>query len=734
MLLEPELCDVLEALGLHAPAHVVLPADVDVYDAGRTIATSLTSARVVLKVLSDDIVHKTDVGGVETVPRDTVELTDALERMRRALGERSVRGWSAHEHVEHDAGLGGELLLGMRYAEDFGPIVTLGAGGLAAEHLGRNLRAERGMVILSPAHPPRAQLSTLLASKAIPPLVTGQVRGHAARLPVEQLVALLERLLQLAEQWCPSPFAELEINPLVFSARGPTALDAWAKLGGPVSADMPPRPMDKVASMLAPRSIAVAGVSSHDNPGRLIVQNCLRDGFDPERLWIVKPGASEIDGCTCVENLRSLPSAVDLLVVSIPAADAVDLVEEAIRDRRARGVLIIPGGIGERAGTQPLQERLTDAIRRARAAEDRGPAVVGANCMGIRSRPGHYDTTFLPHHKMPRGTGPAAPLALVSQSGAFAAAMSGRLQPLAPRYLITVGNQVDVTLGDVLQHLESDPELRVYACHVEGFRPLDGHRWLDAAARLVAAGRAVVLHRSGRTKAGARASASHTAALAGDYEVTRELCDAAGVLVAETLDDFEGLTDLCCRLASRSVGPRLGALSNAGYECVEIADHAGALGLDPWSEPAAAALEEALRTHHLNAVVGVGNPVDVTPMMGDAAFVETARRIVADPDVGVALVGCVPMTGALATLPPSTAYEESLEAPSSVVTGLARLWAENDKAWVCVVDGGAAYEPMALALRRAGIPTFRSADTAARLLGRYVRWRLAGAQDSMERQ
>ena len=149
-----------------------------------------------------------------------------------------------------------------------------------------------------------------------------------------------------------------------------------------------------------------------------------------------------------------------------------------------------------------------------------------------------------------------SPVALISQSGAFGLAKADRLAGINPKYNITLGNQMDLTVGDYLAYLKDDAEVEVFAVYVEGFAPLDGVKFLKAAEEIVARGKTVVLYRAGRTPAGAKASSSHTASIAGDYAVTRALARHAGVVVAESLADFEDLTRLFTfLLGKKGCGP-----------------------------------------------------------------------------------------------------------------------------------------------------------------------------------
>ena len=414
------------------------------------------------------------------------------------------------------------------------------------------------------------------------------------------------------------------------------------------------------------------------------------------------------------------------------------LVDEVVAGRRAESLVVIPGGLGETEGSGERVAAIQRTLAAARETAWGGPVLNGGNCLGVRSVPGRIDTLFIPRHKLrfPRPEAEPDPVALVSQSGAFAIARASKLRTLSPRYLITVGNQLDLTVGDYVEHLVDDPASRVVACYVEGFRPGDGRRFLDAARAIVRQGRAVILYRAGRTAAGARASASHTASIAGDFAVSRELAQAAGVVVADTLEDFEDLVSLFTRLDGRrpAAGPGdggaplgLGAVTNAGFEAVAIADRLGPLRLADYAEATRRRVGEILAERRLEAIVSVGNPLDVTPMMDDTGFVDSARAVLEDRGVDLGVIGCVPLTGAMETVAPydpadgeAPEHDEDGTRSGATADRLARLWAETGKPWAVVVDSGALYDPMARVLEDAGVPVFRSADRAVRLLGRWA--------------
>ena len=711
-LLEPEGLAVLGAAGIAVPCWRFVRDGSEVTAA---LLDELPGEWAVVKVVSATILHKTDAGGVVIVPRNPEAVAAAIAGMRARLGS-AAHGFTVSEFVTHDAGPAGELLLSLRWTDDFGPVVSVGAGGILTEALSADLRPGREIAIVSGALTTGQEaIGAAIARTTAVRLATTPLRGQPPRAALGTVAAVVERLLALAPL-VPDEVLECEVNPAAVTPDGLVALDVLITLGDGPRPTRAPRPMHKVGRLLEPRSIGIVGVSSGTNPGRVILRNILREGFDPGHVVVIKPGVDSIDGVRCVPDLASMPSKVDLLVVVLPAAATPAFVAEVVERDLAESLIVIPGGLEEKAGGGELAARMRAALAASRDRDDGGPVVNGGNCLGIRSQPGHYDTLFIPRVKLPPGSIPA-PIALVTGSGAFAITRLSRLAPLDPRYVVTIGNQMDLTAGDFLAHLAGDEAVRVFGVYVEGFTRLDGLRFMEAAARITATGRTVILYRAGRTAAGASASAGHTAAIAGDATVTRELARAAGVTIADTPAAFDDLLATFALLDGRPArGRRLGALSNAGSECVTIADHAGSLVLVPFPASTEQALAEILAPAGIGSVVDVHNPLDLTPIANAAVAGAAARTILDAGEVDAGIVGIVPMTDTLETLPAGPDHGEDLAHPDAIAAVLGRIWKETTKPWVCVVDAGALYDPWVDVLRASGIPVLGTADAATRVL------------------
>jgi acyl-CoA synthetase (NDP forming) len=713
-LLEPEGLEFLAAAGVAVPRwrHIVGPEAVD--DA---LLALFPGDRVVVKVVSSRIAHKTEVGGVAVVPRTVTDVAAAASAMLDRLGD-TAEGVLVVEHVPHAADPGGELLLSLRWTDDFGPVVGVGAGGIAAEALAADLRPGRAIAIVSPRLTAPDAIGPAIAATTAGRLATTPQRGQPPRLPLSRAVEVVERLLALTPL-VPDELLDLEVNPAAVTPDGLVALDVLVTLGDGPRPARAPRPLAALGRLYEPRSIGIVGVSSGANPGRVILGNILREGYPADRIVVIKPGVEQIDGVPCVPDLASLGAKLDLLVVALSAAQAPSFVTEVVERDLAASMIVIPAGFEEKSGGDALASRMRDALAAARERPDGGPVVNGGNCLGIRSRPGRYDTLFIPRWKLPPGGRPA-PIALVTGSGAFAITRLSRLGLLDPRYVVTIGNQMDLTVSDHLEHLATDPAVRVIGVYVEGFTRLDGVRFVEVAARIVREGRQVILYRAGRTRAGIGASASHTASIAGDATVAQELARAAGVTVAETPAAFDDLLRTFALLDGRPArGRRLGAVSNAGSECVTVADHAGSLEIVPFAPATEAALAGILGPAGIVSVVDVHDPLDLTPIADAAITEEAVRAIVGAAEVDVAIVGLVPLTDTLETLPPGPGHTEDLDRVGAIGERLTRLWRDSSKPWVVVVDAGRLYAPWVERLEAAGIPVLGTADAAARVLGAW---------------
>ncbi len=730
-LYEHEVYSIVELVGaIHSPRHLLVrkgervePDDLDGFEGDK----------VVLKIVSPDIVHKTESGGLVFVPNSVDAINREIEHLIAVQSKVSKRihGVLVVEFIETaKRGLGSELFVGIRATREFGPVIAAGLGGVDTEFLADKMQrgfavAKASAVDISPD-----EFFELFKRTAAYELLAGKVRGHERIVSDGELIRCFRAFMAIARRFCiegidGTGLLELEVNPFAFAQERPVPLDGRGRLGKLTCATVG-RPIAKIDKMLEPKSIAVVGVSGkRQNFGRIILNNIQKCGFPKDRLYVIKDGEKEIDGVPCVPTLEQLPEPVDLLVAATGADQVPALVQDVIGPgatgaSRCASVILIPGGLGEKEGTENIQEEIRELIQGSRIRPDGGPVFLGGNCMGMRSRPGCYDTFFIPEAKLdPRRDAPAKRSALISQSGAFIITRMSNLEVLDPTFAISAGNQADLTMSDLLTAVGGRDDIDCVGVYVEGFNDLDGLAFIRAVQRITALGKVVVFYKAGRTSAGRSAAKGHTASVAGDYDVCQAAVTDAGAIVTDTFKEFEQLLEQATAFHGKQVrGRRIGAISNAGYEAVGMADTVkGAryqVEIAKLSDTARQRLSETLAKHRLDNLVNASCPLDLTPMANDEAYEDCIRVMMEDDDIDAVVVGCVPLSPQLLTTP------DELSNPGSLVARVPRIFAEYDKPLIFVVDCAAPYDKFARMVREAGVPVFRSADQAIRSLGRYL--------------
>lgn len=734
-LLEHEVYQMVQLVGAISPPHHVF-LTVDELLSAEGLAR-FPGEQVVLKIVSPDVVHKSDVKGVVFCPKRHDTVCREIDRLIHAHRERGadVHGVLVVEHVDRgNQGLGEELFVGVRATREFGPVIAAGLGGVDTEYLAGAMRPGVAVAKAVATEIAAEEFFEIFRHTAAYDLISGRVRGHRRIVSDGELLRCFRAFIALARRFCVDrgdegpDVAELEVNPFAFRRQRMVPLDGRGRLA-PATHRPAQRPIERVAHLLEPRTMAVLGVSTKErNFGRIILENILACGFDRDRLYIVKEGHARLDGVACFPSIAALPSPTDALVVAAAAAQLPEIVEQAVSAGNIRSMIVIPGGAGETEGSEGILQRVRESITRGREAGDGAPVLLGPNCLGVQSRPGRYDTFFIPDNKLDkRRDRPGRGVALLSQSGAFIVSRLSNLGVLDPAITVSIGNQADLTVSDFVRAVGARPDIHTVGVYVEGFNDLDGVDMLQAIRTIAEQQRTVIFYKAGRTQQGRDAAAGHTASVAGDYDICEAGATAAGALVAETFAEFEQLVELSAALHDReAAGTRLAAISNAGFETVGIADRVRGpryeLSLPQLPEDTAASLRDVLERQRLSALVNIRNPLDLTPMAGEAAFEGAARALLESPAFDALLLSAVPLTPALATT------SEEIEQRGSLADVVARLSRESRKPIAVVVDAGRAYDPLVQRMRERGVPVFRSADQAMRSFGRYLCQRASSAR------
>jgi acyl-CoA synthetase (NDP forming) len=727
--------------------------------------------KVVLKVISPTIIHKTEVGGVRVIEKRAEKIRSAWRRMmyevpenyaaliekdhshgpekyRGLSGEqlqqaiaRDIRGVLMVQFMPPDSqAFGNELIVGIRNTREFGMVISAGLGGTDTELYAERFRKGQAIVASSTAATNGQSFFELFQKTICYKKLAGLSRGQRRVVTNEQIIECFSSMIELANYYSPlnpqAPYVieELEINPFAFTDYLMVPLDGMCRFSKPGIIPAA-RPYQKIGKLLHPQTIGIIGVSpSRINFGRVILNNILANGYSPSDIRIIRPGLESFEGITCVPDLASLDCRLDLFVVAVGSEQIPGLVDEILDRNVAETVMLIAGGMGETGESLQRAVELKAKIQAVHAIGDGGPLFLGANCLGVISHPGKYDTLFIPEVKLPKERGHRQRrAAFISQSGAFMITRLSKRPELDPAYMISVGNQNDLTLGDMLKYFKDDPEIDVLGVYAEGFQDLDGLTFIKAVREAVIAGKDVIFYKAGRTPEGKTATSGHTASLAGDYMVCESCVRQAGGIVAQNFSQFEDLLILAQRLHNKEVfGNRLAAVSGAGYEAVGMADNIQSddfqMKMAAFTPRTIEKIKEILKDKRLDSLVEVKNPLDINPGSDDEAHVKIVGELAADTNVDAIVVGLDPLSPAMRTLADPDSEKYSFSTSSSIAQAMPLLVAELKKPVIGVVDGGRLYDPLVDELMSNGMAVFRSSDRAVHALATYIEARLFAEQ------
>jgi acetyltransferase len=431
-----------------------------------------------------------------------------------------------------------------------------------------------------------------------------------------------------------------------------------------------------------PRHVAVVGASEKAGTiGNALMRNLI-DGRFPGTLLPVNPKYKAIHGQECFGSVSALETGVDLAIIATPIHSVVDIVNECV-EKKVGGAIIISAG-GKEVGEQGRE--IEEKIRRI--AYGSGLRIVGPNCMGI-IRPGaNLNASFAT--EMPV----AGNLAFVSQSGAICAAILDLAfkERIGFSHFVSIGSMLDVDFGDMIDYLGNDSSAKSILLYIES---LTNFRKFMSAARSVSRVKPIIVLKSGRSAAGAKAAASHTGAMAGEDAVYDAAFKRAGIVRVDTIEELFDCAELMAK-QPRPRGPRLAILTNGGGPGVMAADTLARYGKEP-------ALLDPETMQALDSFLppfwSRGNPIDI---LGDAS----AERF------GRALAICFNsknLDGVLIILAP-----QALTDPLSVAEALAAAIQERRYPVFACWMGGKRIATAVDVLNAAGIPTYDTPERAVR--------------------
>ncbi len=394
----------------------------------------------------------------------------------------------------------------------------------------------------------------------------------------------------------------------------------------------------RVARLLAPRSIAIVGVSP--DPGSIggaVLANLEKFGY-PGEIHLVTRRQTEIGGRPCVPTVDDLPQGIDVAVLAVPQAIAAEAVAACGR-RNVGAAVVYAAGFAETGDEgKAAQTRLVEAARAGNVA------LFGPNCIGIVNFVGRAPLTYEPHVTQEMGKVPA--IGLAAQSGAMASTLRLALQGkgLVISWFISTGNEADLHVEDFLPTLIADDNTRVIVVYAEQLRA--PARFLALAADARAASKPIVLLHPGRSARAQATMLSHTGALAPDHAVMAALVAREAVVRVDTIEEAIDTAELLARFPTPPT-KGAGIVTNSGAFKGIAADMADAVGLD-LPAPAPATIETVKRA--LPPYATVENPLDVTgqSVKDPGILGAAARGLLDDPAIGSLIVSIISGNGPMA--------------------------------------------------------------------------------------
>ncbi len=385
-------------------------------------------------------------------------------------------------------------------------------------------------------------------------------------------------------------------------------------------------------ALFKPKTLAVIGVSLQNDrhPANVIYyKNNLR--FQAE-VFPVNPRGGTLQGETVYASISDVPRKVDLAVIAVRAEMVPNIMAECIQ-AGVGGAVVISGGFAE-VGRRDLQARMVSLAREADFP------FIGPNCLGVYSPP-HMDTFFLPSERMVRPS--RGRVALVSQSGGTLVDQMSKFadEGIGLSLGIGIGNKALIQELDLLEYFARDPETEVIAFYVEGFEKNAGREFVLAAGQCP---KPVIVLKAGKSPGGGRAISSHTAAMAGDYEVFSEVVSQYGVVEAK--NQFE-LVSFCEALScyNQSIDGNIGIITASGGHGALAVDACFSHGLSvpALSDQHQAAIRERV-SPRVRAIASFGNPVDLTGSAVDDDFIAAAKFLAGYQGVDCVVVLLLPYT------------------------------------------------------------------------------------------
>jgi acetyl coenzyme A synthetase (ADP forming)-like protein len=603
----PEGRRVCEAYGIPTPGEgLASTAD----DAVRLAAE--LGGKVVMKIVSPDILHKTEAGGVKVGVSGDTEVRAAFDEIvanaKAYDADASIDGVQVQQMLTG----GQEVIIGATTDPTFGKVIVFGLGGVLVEVL-KDVTFRLAPVDSETAH---SMLDGIEAAE-----VLRGVRGAEA-VDADALADVIVRLSDLVTDF--PRIREFDLNPVFARPDGASAADVRILLDAEEPAEPVRYSQEEILAtmnrLMRPNAVAVVGASAENGKiGNSVMKNLINGGYAGE-IYPINPKADEILGKKAYKSVGDVPGEVDVAVFAVPAKFVPQALRE-VGEKNIPAAVLIPSGFAE-TGNHELQDEIV------KIGHEYGVRLLGPNIYGYYYTPQNLCATFCTPYDVKGG------VALTSQSGGIGMAILGfaRTTKTGVSAIVGLGNKSDLDEDDLLTYFEQDDDTKVVAMHLEDLK--DGRSFVEAAQRITKKKPVVVL-KAGRTAMGARAAGSHTGALAGDDKVYDDILRQSGVVRAYSLNDMLEFARGVPVLPTPK-GDNVVIITGAGGSGVLLSDAVVDNGMSLMEIPPD--LDEAFRKF-IPPFGAAGNPIDITGGEPPSTYEATIRLGLEDDRIHALVLG-----------------------------------------------------------------------------------------------
>ena len=603
---------ILKEYGVDVPPFALVTSEAEAVKKAKKIGFP-----IVMKVVSPQILHKTDVGGVKVGINSAGEVKKAFNDMYGRLSKKkgvNVKGILLEKMVPK----GVELIVGIQNDPQFGPVIMVGLGGIMTEVM-KDVAFRMLPITTSDA---KSMLNELKGSQLL--------KGFRGSEPVDlgMVAGMLARIGKLGMENA-DYINSIDFNPVVVYPKSHYVVDAKIILNDTVKKNSISKAKpnkNHMETFFTPKSVALVGASaSKGKIGNSILDSLVNYDFKGE-VYPINPRADKIFGKKCYPSVADIPGDVDLVVISVDLSITPPVLKDCAK-KGVHSVVIVSGGGKELGGKRAAYE-----AEAKRLSAKHNIRIIGPNCIGMFNAANRLDCAFQGQERMIRAK--LGNVALLSQSGTMGISFLETADSFGLSKMVSYGNRSDVDEADMIWYLANDPQTSVILLYVEGFG--DGRKFINTAKRVMKeTKKPVVIWKSGRTALGAKQAASHTGSLGGSNAIIMGAFKQAGII---SVDSYQELAAVAKALAWQpgAKGNRAAMTSNGAGPMIGGIDHFDRMGLK-LAKVTSKSLKRMKEHFPPTYVIGKGNPADVTGGASAEDYQFVIRTFMDDPNVDIVM-------------------------------------------------------------------------------------------------